>query len=212
MLKATAQPGAQPVGGPTSTKQRMVAAALECLKSRGFAGSSARAIAGIGGFNQALIFYHYGSVHELLLAALDVTSAQRMERYEAALQEARTVAEILATAREAYSEDVESGHITVLTELIAGSLSDPALAPRLVERMEPWIDLADRAIRKAVEGTPVAGLLPTRDLAFGIVAFYLGADLLTQLDGDQERARRLFDLGGGFAPLLLSLTGGSGGD
>ncbi|MGD0455999.1 MAG: TetR family transcriptional regulator, partial [Solirubrobacteraceae bacterium] len=53
------------------TKLKIAEAALETLKQRGFAGASAREIAGVGGFNQALIFYHFGSVQKALLAALD---------------------------------------------------------------------------------------------------------------------------------------------
>jgi AcrR family transcriptional regulator len=56
---------------PGGTKARIVEAAVETLKAKGFAGSSAREIAKTGGFNQALIFYHYGSVQNVLLAGPD---------------------------------------------------------------------------------------------------------------------------------------------
>ena len=60
------------------TKLQIVEAALETLKTKGFAGASAREIARTGGFNQALIFYHFGSVRNVLLAALDLVSERRM--------------------------------------------------------------------------------------------------------------------------------------
>jgi hypothetical protein len=41
----------------------MAEAALETLKPTGFAGASARERARTGGFNQALLLYHFGSVH-----------------------------------------------------------------------------------------------------------------------------------------------------
>src|SRR6266581_2280999 len=44
------------------TKRRILDAALEALRTEGFAGATSRAIARIGGFNQALIFYHFGSL------------------------------------------------------------------------------------------------------------------------------------------------------
>jgi AcrR family transcriptional regulator len=197
--------------GAQTTKDRIVSAALTTLKEAGFAGASARAIAARGGFNQALVFYHFGSVQNLLLAALDRTSAGRMERYEAALAQAETVPAMLAVARAVFTEDLESGHVTVLSELIAGSLAHPELGPRVIERMEPWIDFADRAVQKALSHTPLAGLLPTRDLAFAVVAFYLGIDLLTQLDGDRSRAERLFAFGEQVLPLVTSASGESDG-
>ena len=51
------------------TAQTIVKAALETLREEGFAGASSRAIARRGGFNQALIFYHFGSLANLLLEA-----------------------------------------------------------------------------------------------------------------------------------------------
>ena len=74
------KPSAQSDQLPATTKERIVVAALETLKEEGFAGTSARAIARRGNFNQALIFYHFGTLNDLLLAALDRTSAERMAR------------------------------------------------------------------------------------------------------------------------------------
>ncbi len=186
-------------------------AALESLKRDGFAGSSARSIARRGGFNQALVFYHYGSVTNLLLAALDETSRRRMERYEAALSSTSGPADLLRVAREIYLEDLESGHITVLAEMIAGSLTNPELGPEITARMEPWIDFAENAVSRAVEGTPLAGLIPARDIAFAVVAFYIGADLLTVLDGDRARVERLFQMADMFLPFAQSIFGRSDG-
>ena len=70
------------------TKQRVVAAALETLREEGFAGTTTRAIARRGGFNQALVFYYFGSMDALLLAALDSTNEQRLEAYRSALADA----------------------------------------------------------------------------------------------------------------------------
>ena len=191
MLKATAQ--TQPKKGAV-TRGKIVAAALRTLTQEGFSGASARTIAARGGFNQALVFYHFGSVHNLLLAALDATSEQRMERYESAIAGARSLPEMIRVAREIYREDLESGHITVLSEMIAGSITDPELGPQVTLRMEPWIDLAERAIERAIAETPFAGSLPARDIAFAVVAFYIGVDLLTALDGDRSRAESLFNM------------------
>lgn len=199
MLKADAQ----------TTKQAIVQAAFETLREQGYAGASARAIARRGDFNQALVFYHFGSVQNLLLAALDATSGVRMERYEAALRAAEDAPGLVDAARTLHAEDLESGHITVLTEMIAGSVGNPELGREIVARMEPWIDLVERSIDRLLAGSPLAGVVPPRDLAFGVVAFYLGIDLLAQLDGDRSRVERLFQLGGTFAPLLGAFRSGT---
>jgi AcrR family transcriptional regulator len=199
MLKADAQT-------TTSTRDRIVNATLETLKKEGFAGASARAIARRGGFNQALVFYHFGTVQNLLLAALDATSAARLARYEESLATASSPPEMIAAARQLHAEDAESGHITVLSEMIAGSVGNPELGPQITARMTPWIDFVEREITRALGDSPLAPLLPARDLAFAVVAFYLGLDLLTQLDGDRSKTDSLMQLADSglsmIAPLL----------
>src|ERR1700736_5345951 len=76
------------------TRQALIDAAIETLKSRGFAGTSARAIGKQAGCNQALVFYHFGSVVELLLAALDEVSARRLDRYTAAAARINSLPEL----------------------------------------------------------------------------------------------------------------------
>jgi len=124
------------------TKDRIVEATLSVLKANGYAGASARAIAAEGGFNQALIFYHFGAVRNVLLAALDRTSADRMTAYREAAAEAVDIPALVAVAGTIYREDLGSGHITVLAELIAGASADPGLGPEIVERITPWIEFA----------------------------------------------------------------------
>jgi AcrR family transcriptional regulator len=181
------------------TKDRIVEAATATLKAHGYAGASARTIAAEGGFNQALIFYHFGSVRNALLAALDRTSAERMEAYRTAAADAADMPALVAVATRIYHEDLASGHIKVLAELIAGASSDPALGPEIVARIEPWIDFAREEIERVFEGTPLENLLPGGDLAYAIVAQFLGLELLTHLDGSTERAERLFQLSAGLA-------------
>ena len=51
------------------------AAARTSLRTDGIMGASARVIARHGDFNQALIFYHFGSLNDLFIAVLDVQIA-----------------------------------------------------------------------------------------------------------------------------------------
>jgi hypothetical protein len=45
-------------------------------------------------------------------------------------------------------------------------------------------------------------MIPARDLAFAIIALYLGMDMLGHLDGDHARAESLLDLGVRSSPLV----------
>ncbi|MDP8969154.1 MAG: TetR/AcrR family transcriptional regulator [Actinomycetota bacterium] len=204
MLKASAQDG-RGRDRSAAVREQIVGAAVATLSKEGFARTSARAIARTGGFNQALIFYHFGSVKDLLLAALDATSEQRFARYHSAVGQARSLEEMIGVARHIYVEDLASGHIRVLSEMVAGGLSDPDLAAEVAVRLEPWIDFARTALARVLSGTPLEALMPGRDLAFAVVAFYLGADLLTELEGDRSRVERLFASASRLAPLMVPL-------
>jgi AcrR family transcriptional regulator len=188
------------------TRKRIVEAAVETIKERGFAATSARAIASTGGFNQALVFYHFGSVNDLLLAALDRTSELRMSRYQAAIDSVDTLPELLAVASEAYREDLAGGHIKVLAELIAGASAVPELKPQIAGRMEPWIALTEAAVERVMASSALAPLVPSGDLAFAIVSLYLGAAMLTHLSDDPAPAESLFRTGAKVGGLLEMVT------
>ncbi len=192
------------------TRQRIVRAALETLKERGFTATSARAIAATGGFNQALVFYHFGTVNDLLLAALDSTSAQRMERYRAAVDQAHTLPDLLKAASEMYREDLEGDHVAVLAELIAGSSSAPELGPEIAVRIEPWVRFTEEAVARVLAESGLTDVIPGADLAFGIVALYVGVALLARLSDDRTQAESLFESGTNMAGLLGNFLTPSG--
>jgi AcrR family transcriptional regulator len=191
--------------GLSGTKARIAEAALETLKARGFAGATAREVARTGGFNQALVFYHFGSVQNLLLAALDLVSNRRMHAYQPAFENARTVSELARLARDIYTEDLENGYVTVLGEMVSGGVSDPRLGREVVARLEPWIGMVERKVRAFLIGSVFEPMVPPRDLAFAIIALYLGIDMLSHLDGDRTRAESLLDVGVRYAPVVEAL-------
>ena len=93
------------------TKAKIVDATLQTLQEEGIVGASARAIARTGDFNQALIFYHFGSVDEAIVAAVGELSRRRLERYREPLMSVDNLTELIRVARELYENDRESGEI-----------------------------------------------------------------------------------------------------
>jgi AcrR family transcriptional regulator len=180
--------------GPGGTKLQIVEAALRTLKTKGFAGASARAIAREGDFNQALIFYHFGSVRNLLLAVLDLIGERRMSEYGPAFEDARSAPELARLARTIYADDLERGYITVLGEMVSGGVADADLGAEVAARIEPWIAMVERKLEQLLGGTPLRALASSRDLAFGLVALYFGVDMLSHLQRDRARAESLLDL------------------
>src|SRR4051794_35153636 len=184
------------------TRAALVAAALETLKEDGFAKTTARAIAQRAGVNQALVFYHYGGVNDLLLAALESSSAERLAAYRAALADVTTPAVAFERAAALYCEDVAGGHVTVLAELVGASLAHPELAPRLVERMEPWFAFTRETVARLSAGSPLEALVPVRETSFVVVALFLGLNLLNRLDPEGAETQQLFDALQRAAPLF----------
>jgi AcrR family transcriptional regulator len=202
MTKATAQ------DRRATTRDQILEATLETLREEGFAGATSRAIARRGGFNQALVFYYFGSLDGLLLAALDLTSNRRLERYRDALAAVSGLEQMVQTAAELYREDRESGHMTVVSQLVSGSLARRELAPQVLACMEPWLEFARETIERAVAGTPLAGLVPVEEAASAVITFYLGVNLLSNLDGG-GRTDALFAHLDTVAPLARMLEGGT---
>jgi AcrR family transcriptional regulator len=189
----------------SATRTKLVDAAIETLKGEGYAGTSARAIAERAGLNQGLIFYHFGSVANLLLAALDSVSATRMEQYGAAVEQVGSPTELVDVATTIFREDLDAGHVAVLVEMIAGASSTPGLGPEVSARLGPWFAFAEQAVTTTL-GSPLDSVLPPGDVAYAIVALYLGLEMLTHLDGDRARALALFAHAKNLAALLQALT------
>jgi len=181
------------VARSSDTRSTLIAGAIHALREVGYAGASAREIARRAGCNQALVFYHFGSVSDLLLAALDEVSTRRLAAYRRMLDQAGTLIELIDSARRIFSEDLDAGHVAVLVEMISGAQTSPGLGEQVAARLAPWREFAETAVRKGVAGSPVAALLPAKELAHAVVAGFLGLELLAAFDGDRTAALALFD-------------------
>lgn len=174
------------------TRAALIEAAIAVLGESGFASASSRRIAQRAGCNQALVFYHFGSVNDLLVAALEEVSARRMAAYRGLLDRTGTLTELISAARSVFEADLDAGHVTVLTEMISGAQSVPGLGERVAACLAPWRDFAATAVRDVLAASPVARLLPADEAAHAVVAG-LGLEMLASLDGDRGVALALFD-------------------
>lgn len=178
-------------GSAAATRAALIAGAIVTLREAGFAGASARQIARRAGCNQALIFYHFGSVPDLLVAALEEISAQRMAAYRGLLDRTGSIADLVDAARAIFVEDLDAGHVTVLVEMISGAQSVPGLGERIGACLDPWREFAELAVRDVLASAPVE--IPADQVAHALVAGILGLELLAHLDGDRTAALALFD-------------------
>jgi AcrR family transcriptional regulator len=170
----------------TETPERLLLATLDLLSTQGFARTTVRAIAERADANPALVSYYYGSLNALLLAALDRSSQARLERYEAELTRACAWRELRRTLRRLYREDREVGHVRLLGEMVAGGLMDRELGAEVARRVEPWVELVEGTLRRLLPSS-AARRLPLHEAAYGIVASFIGLEILGNLADDHRR-------------------------
>jgi len=96
---------------------------------------------------------------------------------------------------------------TVLTELVGGLTSSPELKQGIADVTEPWLEFVEAKTREAASsGTPLAGALPAEDVTNMLFSLVLGLEMRSKIDGDFERADRMFRLARLAAGMLPAIT------
>ncbi|GAA2779992.1 TetR/AcrR family transcriptional regulator [Streptomyces showdoensis] len=185
------------------TRERLLDGALRTLVEQGITKTSARSVAATAGVNQALIFYHFGSVDELLSAACRRGAEQRVARHRERLRAVRSLSELLAFGREMHAEERAAGHVAVLGQLLAGAQTHPRLAPATAAGLDLWIEEIEGVLRRVLAGGPVEGLVDPAGLARAVAASFVGMELYEGVDPDGAAAAldALEQLGGLMAAL-----------
>lgn len=167
-----------------ATRSRLLAGALTCLLDQGIAKTSARTIAAAAGVNQALIFYHFGSVDALLAAACQEAAERRVARYRERLAEVTSLGGLLAVGREIHAEEHADGNVAVLAQLLAGAQTNPQLGPATAAGLRLWIEEIERVLERVIAGTPLDGLVDAPGLARAVAASFIGLELYDGVDAD----------------------------
>lgn len=175
------------------TRERILEACLQTLRTEGFHGASARAIGRTGDFNPALIFYHFDSVENALFLAANRSSEERVARYRERLRGITSIGELVGAARELHAEDAAEGNITVLTQMMAGAAGSPELTERMRGAFDPWLEVVEDALQQVVGDTPFDDVVDLRHLAFSIASMFLGIELLTHLERREDSEAEVFD-------------------
>lgn len=181
------------VAEQSDTKQRIMDAAFETVRKVGITGASARAIAAEGDFNQALIFYHFGSVGNLLVQAAKASSAKRVEAYREVTNDVTSLTELVDVARRLHADSSQDGSVAVLTQLMAGAASDADMGRAVLEGFEGWIAIVEDALGQTLAGQPLGDAIPPREAAYAIAALFLGIELMARLDPERSEAPAVFD-------------------
>jgi AcrR family transcriptional regulator len=159
------------------TRQRLIDGAIETLRTRGIAGASARSIAAAAGVSQALVFYHFGSVNELLRHACLSATQARVAVFADRLGQVRSLRELLALGRDLHTEESAQGNVKVLAQMLAGAQADPQLAEATAAGLDQWVAPVEQTLARVLADSPVADLIDVPGLARAVCAAFIGLEL-----------------------------------
>jgi AcrR family transcriptional regulator len=164
------------------TKQRLIEGAIHAIREHGIAGVSARTVAAAAGVNQALVFYHFGTVDELLTVACQAATEQRVATYRDRLRAVGSLRELLDLGRTLHAEERKQGNVTVLAQLLAGAQTDPRLAGPVAAALKLWTDEVEGVLRRVLDGSVLRDLADPAGLAGAVSAAFIGLELYEGVD------------------------------
>ncbi|MGN9804313.1 TetR family transcriptional regulator [Micromonospora sp. L32] len=165
-----------------ATRQKLIDGALAAIRSHGIAGASARTIAAAAGVNQALVFYHFGTVDALLAEACRSATAARVAVYRDRFAEVGSLRELLDLGRALHEQERSAGNVAVLAQLLAGAQTDPTLAPATAAALGLWTAEIETVLRRLLRDSPVAPVVDPAGLARAISAAFIGLELFEGVD------------------------------
>jgi AcrR family transcriptional regulator len=171
-----------------STKQRLIDGALEAIRVHGIAGVSARTVAATAGVNQALVFYHFGTVDDLLAAACYAATAERVAAYRERFAAVGSLRELLDVGRELHTEESRLGNVAVLAQMLAGAQTEARLAAPVRAALRLWSDEIEAVLHRLLDDSPVAEVADPAGLAHAVSAAFIGLELYEGVDPEGTNA------------------------
>src|SRR5688572_28543153 len=116
-----------PAATEQSTRSAILEAAKHVLLGSGYAGLSTRKIAEIAGVPLSQIHYHFGSKQGLVLSLLNHENQRLVARQRGMYSAEVPLSKRYDQACDLLEEDLASGYVRVLQEMVAAGWSDPEL-------------------------------------------------------------------------------------
>ena len=191
MMEAAARPRGRP---STGARERILEAAIEVLKSDGYAGLTIAKVAAAAGESKPLVAYHYGSKQGLVEASgravAELVTAEALD----AVEGAHTVEEVVRGVADGVERLLERDErlARLYFDLAAVSVVDPEIRRTITEVNDGWREILTDLLRNAEDGPPPA---QARTLALMVNAATQGLALERIERGptpELRRARGLF--------------------
>ncbi|MCR9111092.1 MAG: TetR/AcrR family transcriptional regulator [Rhodobacteraceae bacterium] len=159
------------------TKQELLDAARLILMRDGLANLSTRAVAKAADTQMSQIQYHFGSKEGMLLALFDDMNMRLVERQRDTFQNsALSVSQKWLLACDYLEEDLASGYVQVLQELIAAGWSNPRIAEVAREGLGHWHELIANLAQEFEEQHGSFAPFSTKEIAALVSSAFIGAE------------------------------------
>lgn len=170
-----------------STADTIIEAARRCLLAEGYASTSTRKVASEAGVPLSQVHYHFGSKGGLMLALLAHEDQRLIARQRVMYADDAPLWKRYEQACDFLEDDLESGYVRVLQEMIAAGWSTPDIAARVRTVLDGWIDLLTEVSEEAERRFGSIGPFLPRELAALVGMSFLGAEALVLLGTDRQR-------------------------
>lgn len=185
----------------SQTGTAILEAAKTVLQRSGYAGLSTRDVASEAGVPLSQIHYHFGSKQGLILGLFEYLNAQLLDRQDTMFGDTSLkISEQWDKACDYLDEDIASGYVRVLQELIAASWADPAVADVIRRGIMGWVELITGAARRGERELGGLGPLTPDEVGALVANVFIGAESLHLLGLEQHGSpvraalRRIGDL------------------
>jgi AcrR family transcriptional regulator len=159
------------------TRTVVLEAAKKVLRQSGYSKLSTRSVAAAAGVPLSQIHYHFGSKQGMLLALFEYLNAQLLDRQGHLFDDATLkVSEQWDRACDYLDEDITSGYVRVLQELVAASWADAAIGKVVRAGLMGWTEAVRRLARRAEQELGGIGPFSSEELAALIGSAFLGAE------------------------------------
>ena len=124
------------------------------------------------------IHYHFGSRDALLLALLDYQNQQLIERQRSTFAADTPLWQRWDKACDYLDEDIASGYVRILQEMMAAGWSNPEVAAAIRRIIGEWQALLNVVAEEATKRLgPISGL-ETSDIASLVATAFLGSEAM----------------------------------
>ncbi len=170
----------------TTTPNLILDAAKSALLDVGYAGLSTRKIAEAAGVPLSQIHYHFGSKQGLVLAVLDQENRSLLRRQERMYSQDLPLWKQWEQACDFLEDDLDSGYVRVLQEMMAAGWSNPEIAGAVKDMLAKWFALLSHVAARAAER--IGGLGPFTPAEAGVLAGapFLGVETMLLLGFDEK--------------------------